>query len=457
MPLPNVDTQDSTLATAVAGAAIASEMDKAEDYLHEMDYTLTSVFDSLIDLVRINERIARAMEGLFEIEGDRWAQETLDAGLALEAQREAEPQETMTGSDKKLDIDWSKVKDNASTVGILLATLAGALVAWYDQIPDWLKKILGIPVETPAQKYEAQRTEAEGSQERSLLGANEYIGPDFIGRAMDSYSSEMDFLRADEKRKNPNLSDEAVDYNAEQRRMGGVYRMDEGDNIIQVDSSFLEKYITGRDDPALQEYREKREKIESLIEKRNQIVASYETVLKEKQTLLAAGMSPSHPEYEKLVYKQNTIVERIEAVDQELKPLIPGAAETLEQTAPKQSNPKIEPKVEPQAQITPPAPTAENMDTLNTGSAASRLIDRSTRPATPSANPNVTKAISESGSTPTQVTINQNDNSVHTNTVAGGGGGGRGTGVTTPSATKTTRSSGTLGNTELTDFVHGSM
>lgn len=476
MALPQVDTQDSSLATAVAGGLIANEMDKAEDELRTMDATLTNVFGSLIDLIRVNERIAKAVEGLFNIQQEQQTGEDLSRGLELEKEREAKrPLSDFLGY-KSVFPEMKKVKEGASTIGLILATLLGGITAFYDKLPNWAKDLLGGKPGKAAKQEATRRFPIEIEGEKAApanlnetidnlydsmagLGTNEekfektfgnIKTRDEFNQVYRGYAREKgydlgrhiteDF--SDDGRSTyvtPTLKRLGIDPN---QFYAGNYNPNDRDQKQQAIEVFRKMYFDQREYNWLKNARDYGERLG----------------MTELQFVGAVTGKPQYG-YEAYSDAMGGMPITNEMFPQTIEALDPNSydARLIEMTVEQhQGKEFILSKDNKGIPISPPPPKSK-MDALGVGAAASGKIDRSTRPVTPSANPNVTKAISESGSTPTQVTINQNDNSVHTNTVAGGGGGGRGTGVTTPSATKTTRSSGTLGNTELTDFVHGSM
>jgi len=478
MALPQVDTQDSSLATAVAGGIIANEMDKAEDELRTMDATLTNVFGSLIDLIRVNERIAKAVEGLFNIQQEQQTGEDLSRGLELEKEREAKrPLSDFLGY-KSLFPEMKKVKEGASTIGLILATLLGGITAFYDKLPNWAKDLLG------GKPGQAARAEAEKRYPTQSPG--EAAPPTNMSKTIqDTRDALRNPFDTDEKKLertfgNIRTQDEFNQfYRGFNRESGGDLskrlntHLTEGEKEKYIEPTLKRlgidpsQFFAGKYQPTPASVTNKQKIIEAF---RYQYYENkeYDWLRNARPIAKEAGMGER--EFVQAVTGNNEYgYEAWDRVsDMPVVPeMFPNTVEaldpnsydarliemTIDQHRGKEFIISTDNKGVP---ISPPPPKSK-MDALGVGAAASGKIDRSTRPVTPSANPNVTKAISESGSTPTQVTINQNDNSVHTNTVAGGGGGGRGTGVTTPSATKTTRSSGTLGNTELTDFVHGSM
>lgn len=132
MALPNINTQSDIHAI---DAMMANELDKIDD-------TLVSVFDVLQDMAKLDQRIVVAVEGMLKIDQEQFDADQLSRGTELEAEREAK--DKITGDNGGLlgkVID--ETKEAGNTIALILGALAAAFVAFSDEIPMWMRKLMG--------------------------------------------------------------------------------------------------------------------------------------------------------------------------------------------------------------------------------------------------------------------------------------------------------------------------
>lgn len=132
MALPDINTTQDIPAVDVM---MANELDNIDD-------SLVSIFDALTDMAKVDQRIAVAVEGMLEIDKSQYDELQQERGLNLEKEREA--QDSMTGDNGGLMFKgMQEMKKEASTIALILGALAAAFVAFSDNIPMWLRKLMG--------------------------------------------------------------------------------------------------------------------------------------------------------------------------------------------------------------------------------------------------------------------------------------------------------------------------
>lgn len=132
MALPDIGQQEATLALAAEGAVMSRE-------LNDIDNSLISIFDVLVDLTRVNERTANAIENMLNIEFERQREENLTEGLKLEEQREAEAEKRI-GFSEKIDKQFEKLSNNTSFLGSMALFAGGALATFSEDVNKFLGK-----------------------------------------------------------------------------------------------------------------------------------------------------------------------------------------------------------------------------------------------------------------------------------------------------------------------------
>ena len=137
MALPNISQQDATLAIAAEGAVMSNE-------LNDIDNSLVSIFDVLVDMTRVNERTAKAIEEVLRIESARRSEENLTEGLKLEAEREAGQGQQGKGFGERYDKAVDKFSADTTTMGLALVTATGAALAFADEVKDAYRSVEGF-------------------------------------------------------------------------------------------------------------------------------------------------------------------------------------------------------------------------------------------------------------------------------------------------------------------------
>lgn len=459
-PLPKVNTESNESNTSSA---------KTEEYLQEMDYTLTSVFSSIVDLMRVNDRIAKAVEGLFKIERDRLKEENLAEGLDLEKERESNvSSEGILGDTKETPkMDWRKLRDSASGLGLAMATLAAGFVAFSDKIPLWLKRIMGI-----GDDYKERQKTSEDDVLENLKGKTDPIGPDFMYRAFDREEAELAFLtqrEMEENKGNPKFTKEMAEHNARNRLYKGFTAYN-----AEGEKEFTSKYINPFSE----------DKIESDFEKYQETMEARERGAELEGDLGKEGAKnqllkelEEHRSYKESIIKQ---YEKNEvAVPVELMRVI-DKKETALITALKEVDPNV--AIPTTNQISPPVKSTEAESQLNTIEAKSQVVpDKEPFDIKSMDEPNyagIPKQINRSqtqqrnpaASEPLTIYIGgqskdaagnagpvniDNSSITNNNIVNGGGGSGMSNGRTVPPTVKGTKSPGSAGSTEVQDLVNG--